>query len=146
MSRLTIYIHELQVMSAGCIPVIVARDFVKPFAEEVDWSAFSFTFSPDEVPDMLRILRSVPPEELIQMQVRLEQSRAAPWLPHGRTVWFHFSSKYIRSPSVRAPTPKRVNVQRKGDGRKEHVNIVKCNVLTPNSPVSTDHGGRGTTT
>lgn len=58
-----------QVMSAGCIPVIVARDYVKPFVEEVNWSEFSFTFSPDEVPDMLRTLRSVSPEELKRMQV-----------------------------------------------------------------------------
>jgi len=57
-------------MSAGCIPVFVARDYVKPFTEEVDWSMFSFTFSPDEVPDMLRTLRAVPPLELRKMQVK----------------------------------------------------------------------------
>ncbi len=56
-------------MRTGCIPVIVATDFVKPFAEEIDWSTFSFTFSPDEAPDMVRTLRSVSPEELRQMQV-----------------------------------------------------------------------------
>eukprot|EP00752_Nemacystus_decipiens_P004771 g4342.t1 len=57
-----------EVMSAGCIPVFVARDYVKPFPELVDWSSFSFTFAPDQVPDMLRTLRSVPPKELEQMQ------------------------------------------------------------------------------
>ena len=60
---------DKQVMSAGCIPVIIARDYVKPFPEEVDWPSFSFTFSPEEVPYMLRTLRSTPPEELIEMQV-----------------------------------------------------------------------------
>lgn len=56
-------------MSAGSIPVFVVRDYVKPFTELVDWSAFSFSFSPDEVPNMLRTLRSVSSEELLVMQV-----------------------------------------------------------------------------
>lgn len=64
------YVDCQQVMSAGCIPVFVTRDYVKPFTEEVDWSEFSFTFSPDEVPDMIRVLRSVPPGKLKEMQVR----------------------------------------------------------------------------
>ena len=57
-------------MSAGAIPVFVARDFVRPFSEQYDWPSFSFTFSPDQVgPDMLRTLRAVPPKELEDMQV-----------------------------------------------------------------------------
>lgn len=68
-------------MSSGSIPVFVARDFVKPFTEQVNWSAFSFTFSPDEVPDMLRTLRSVPPEELQQMQV-IKRSMCFHKMPH----------------------------------------------------------------
>lgn len=56
-------------MSAGSIPVFVVRDYVKPFTEQVDWSAFSFTFSPDEVPHMLQTLRSVSEDELRVMQV-----------------------------------------------------------------------------
>lgn len=56
-------------MSAGSIPVFVDRDYVKPFTEQVDWSEFSFSFSPEEAPDMLRTLRSVSPEELRAMQV-----------------------------------------------------------------------------
>ncbi|CAM9443999.1 unnamed protein product [Ectocarpus sp. 4 AP-2014] len=57
-----------EVMSAGAIPVIVVRDWVKPFAEKVDWSSFSFTFSPDEVPQMLEVLRSLPLAEMEKMQ------------------------------------------------------------------------------
>ena len=56
-------------MSAGAIPVLVVRDYVKPFTEQVDWSAFSFTFSPEQAPDMLRTLRAVPPETVEKMQV-----------------------------------------------------------------------------
>ena len=58
-----------QVMSAGCIPVFVSRDYVKPFTEQVDWSEFSFTFSPDQVSDILPTLRAVPPEKRREMQV-----------------------------------------------------------------------------
>ncbi|CAM9211637.1 unnamed protein product, partial [Ascophyllum nodosum] len=58
-----------EVMSAGAIPVFVARDIVKPFSENYDWPSFSFTFSPDQVgPVMLQTLRVVPPDELAEMQ------------------------------------------------------------------------------
>eukprot|EP00903_Cladosiphon_okamuranus_P018061 g16622.t1 len=73
-----------EVMSAGCIPVIVARDFVKPFPEHVDWSAFSFTFSPDEVPTMLQTLRSVPLEELTRMK---KKSLHAYWEIYGDPIF-----------------------------------------------------------
>lgn len=57
-------------MSAGAIPVLVVRDWVRPFEELVDWSAFSFIFSPDQVPDIINTLRAVPPKTLMEMQVR----------------------------------------------------------------------------
>lgn len=58
-------------MSAGAIPVIVVRDWVKPFPEKVDWSSFSFTFSPDQVPQILEVLRSLPLAEIEKMHVGL---------------------------------------------------------------------------
>lgn len=59
-----------EVMSAGAIPVFVARDMVRPFPERVDWPSLSFCFSPEEVgPTMMATLRSVPPAELLVMQV-----------------------------------------------------------------------------
>lgn len=59
-----------EVMSAGAIPVFVARDMVRPFPERVDWPSLSFSFPPEEVgPAMMATLRSVPPEELLVMQV-----------------------------------------------------------------------------
>lgn len=58
-------------MSAGAIPVFVVRDWVRPFSEQIDWPAFSFMFSPDQVgPEMMRKLQSVSPEVLKNMQVR----------------------------------------------------------------------------
>ena len=59
-----------EVMSAGAIPVFVNRDYVRPFPERVDWSSFSFTFSPEEVGRfMMETLRAVSPEVLWEMQV-----------------------------------------------------------------------------
>lgn len=59
-----------EVMGAGAIPVIVARDVVPPFSEQYDWAAFSFTFAPDQVgPDMMATLRAIPQTQLEEMQV-----------------------------------------------------------------------------
>lgn len=59
-----------EVMGAGAIPVIVARDYVPPFQEHVDWPAFSFIFAPDQVaPYMMKVLRAVPQAKLEEMQV-----------------------------------------------------------------------------
>ena len=59
-----------EVMGAGVIPVIIARDIVPPFREQFDWSAFSFWFTPDQVAsEMLPTLRAVPQAQLEEMQV-----------------------------------------------------------------------------
>lgn len=59
-----------EVMGAGAIPVIVARDFVPPFREQIDWASFSFAFAPDQVgPGMVEMLRAVPQAQLREMQV-----------------------------------------------------------------------------
>lgn len=61
-----------EVMSAGAIPVFVARDYVRPFPERVDWPSFSFMFPPEEIgTSMMETLRSVTPAVLWEMQVRL---------------------------------------------------------------------------
>lgn len=59
-----------EVMSAGAIPVFVARDVVLPFREQIDWPSFSFLFSPETVEsDMMRTLKAFSSTELRQMQV-----------------------------------------------------------------------------
>lgn len=59
-----------EVMGAGAIPVIVARDVVPPFREQYDWASFSFTFAPDQVgPEMMVTLRTIPQAQLEEMQV-----------------------------------------------------------------------------
>lgn len=59
-----------EVMSAGAIPVFVARDYVRPFREQFDWPSFSFMFSPEQVETMMATLRAVSPEKVVEMQVR----------------------------------------------------------------------------
>ncbi len=60
-----------EVMGSGAIPVLVARDYVLPFREQIDWSAFSFLFSPDRVElDMMATLRGISQRQLEEMQVR----------------------------------------------------------------------------
>ncbi|CAN0085050.1 unnamed protein product [Ectocarpus sp. 12 AP-2014] len=76
--------HRLaEAMSAGAIPVIVVRDWVKPFPEKVDWSSFSFTFSPDEVPQMMEVLRSLSLAETEEMQ---RKTIEAYWKIYGGTT------------------------------------------------------------
>lgn len=58
-----------EVMGAGVIPVIVARDIVLPFREQFDWPSFSFVFSPDQVGSMVATLRGIPHKKLEEMQV-----------------------------------------------------------------------------
>eukprot|EP00752_Nemacystus_decipiens_P005375 g4875.t1 len=58
-----------EIMSAGAIPVFVVRDWIKPFQEQIDWPAFSFSFTPDQVgPKMVEVLKAVPPDQLLTMQ------------------------------------------------------------------------------
>lgn len=60
-----------EVMSAGAIPVFVARDIIRPFSEQFDWPSFSFVFAPSQVEEtMMDTLRAVSPERLAEMQVR----------------------------------------------------------------------------
>lgn len=61
-----------EVMGAGTIPVMVARDVVLPFREQLDWPSFSFAFAPDQVGlDMISALQEVPRLQLEEMQVSL---------------------------------------------------------------------------
>lgn len=67
-------------MSAGSIPVFVGRDIVRPFREQISWPSFSFLFTPEEVNTiMVKTLQAVTPDQLADMQVRLEAKGCAPW-------------------------------------------------------------------
>ncbi|CAM9976215.1 unnamed protein product, partial [Ectocarpus sp. 12 AP-2014] len=73
-----------EVMSAGTIPVFVGRDLVPPFLEQIDWSSFSFAFTPDEVESrMMSTLLAVPQPQLQEMQ---RKSLEAYWRMFGKEV------------------------------------------------------------
>eukprot|EP00904_Undaria_pinnatifida_P007033 jgi/Undpi1/345/HiC_scaffold_1.g00341.m1 len=73
-----------EVMSAGAIPVFVARDIIEPFREQYDWPSFSFAFAPTDVlPSLVETLRAVSPEQLAEMQ---RKSLEAYWEIFGGTV------------------------------------------------------------
>lgn len=53
--------------------MFIVRDWIRPYREKLDWPAFSFVFSPEEVgPAMMKTLRGVSPEKLLEMQVKME--------------------------------------------------------------------------
>ncbi|CAM9527495.1 unnamed protein product [Choristocarpus tenellus] len=58
-----------EALSAGAIPVFLQVDFVAPFMEQIPWSQFSFSFSPDDVQNIFPTLRAVLPQQLMEMQV-----------------------------------------------------------------------------
>ena len=57
-----------EVLSTGGIPVVVAPDFVPPFAPELDWSACLVRVSEDRIVDLPALLRRKSPEEIRERQ------------------------------------------------------------------------------
>jgi len=57
-----------EVLSAGCIPVLVGDDYVLPFNAVLDWSSLAFTVCATCVDDILPGLRAMPPGEVEAMR------------------------------------------------------------------------------
>lgn len=57
-----------EVLSAGCIPVLVGDDYVLPFNAVLDWSSLAFTVCATCVDDILPGLRAMPPDEVEAMR------------------------------------------------------------------------------
>lgn len=67
-----------------CVPVIVADNFVLPFSDVLDWSAFSLTVAEKDIPDLKRILLAVSDRRYREMQARLRHVRKHfVWHPGG---------------------------------------------------------------
>lgn len=67
--------HRLaEALSAGCIPVFVHDDFVKPFPDRIPWRKCSLSFPIEEAPGMMDALRAVTPSQLLSMQVGVSLS------------------------------------------------------------------------
>ena len=64
-----------EALSAGAIPVFVYPDvdWIKPYSHLIDWDRISFTFSPQEIPDILPKLRRLSTYKITMMQKEVVQ-------------------------------------------------------------------------
>lgn len=54
-----------------CVPVVIGDDYVLPFSDVLNWSAFSVRVSVPDIPNLKRILAGVSPRQYIRMQRRV---------------------------------------------------------------------------
>ncbi|KAJ7944728.1 Exostosin-like [Quillaja saponaria] len=55
-----------------CVPVIIADNFVLPFSEVLDWSAFSVVLSEKDIPKLKEILMAIPLRRYRTMQINVK--------------------------------------------------------------------------
>ncbi|KAJ0232985.1 Exostosin family protein [Hirschfeldia incana] len=55
-----------------CVPVIIADNFVLPFSELLDWSAFSVVVPEKEIPRLRDILLEIPMRRYVKMQMNVK--------------------------------------------------------------------------
>ncbi|KAK1275064.1 putative glycosyltransferase [Acorus gramineus] len=60
---------------AGCVPVILSRNFVLPLSDVLDWSKFSVSIPVERIPDIKAILQSITDEEYARLRSGLMQAR-----------------------------------------------------------------------
>ena len=98
-----------------CVPVIIADNFVLPFSEVLDWSAFSVVVPEKDIPRLKEILLDIPMRRYLKMQsnVKMVQKHFL-WSPKPRrydvfhmilhSIWFNFLNQNktsIHVPSFR---------------------------------------------
>ncbi|CAH2078847.1 unnamed protein product, partial [Thlaspi arvense] len=55
-----------------CVPVVIADNFVLPFSEILDWSAFSVVVAEKEIPRLKEILLEIPMRRYLKMQMNVK--------------------------------------------------------------------------
>ncbi|KAL0735478.1 hypothetical protein Bca4012_011688 [Brassica carinata] len=58
-----------------CVPVIISDNFVPPFFEVLDWSAFSVIVAEKDIPRLKDILMSIPEEKYVKMQMAVRKAQ-----------------------------------------------------------------------
>ncbi|EOA20199.1 hypothetical protein CARUB_v10000494mg [Capsella rubella] len=58
-----------------CVPVIISDNFVPPFFEVLDWSAFSVIIAEKDIPRLKDILSSIPEEKYVKMQMAVRKAQ-----------------------------------------------------------------------
>ncbi|KAG6391243.1 hypothetical protein SASPL_148996 [Salvia splendens] len=56
-----------------CVPVIISDNFVPPFFETLNWEAFAVFVLEKDIPDLKRILESIPRKRYLEMQGRVKK-------------------------------------------------------------------------
>lgn len=59
----------------GCVPVLISKSYVPSFSDVLDWKSFSVTVSLEDIPNLKKILVSIPERQYIRMQRRVVQVR-----------------------------------------------------------------------
>ncbi|XVE96537.1 hypothetical protein REPUB_Repub02eG0231100 [Reevesia pubescens] len=59
----------------GCVPVLISKSYVPPFSDVLNWKTFSVIVSLEEIPNLKKILTSIPDRQYIRMQKRVVQVR-----------------------------------------------------------------------
>lgn len=65
----------VEAILSGCVPVIIADNFVLPFRDVLDWTKFSITVAEKDIPRLKRILTRIPDGTYRSMQGRLRLIR-----------------------------------------------------------------------
>ncbi|OMO81955.1 Exostosin-like protein [Corchorus capsularis] len=59
----------------GCVPVLISKSYVPPFSDVLNWKMFSVMVSLEDIPNLKKILMSIPDRQYIRMQKRGVQVR-----------------------------------------------------------------------
>ncbi|RWR89786.1 putative glycosyltransferase isoform X3 [Cinnamomum micranthum f. kanehirae] len=70
-----------------CVPVIIADNFVPPFNDVLDWSAFSVIVAEKDIPNLKGILLAIPLRKYISMHTNVKRLQK-------HFLWHHKPEKY----------------------------------------------------
>ncbi|XVF55606.1 hypothetical protein PTKIN_Ptkin06aG0049600 [Pterospermum kingtungense] len=59
----------------GCVPVLISKSYVPPFSDVLNWKSFSVMVSLEDLPNLKKILVSIPDRRYIRLQRRVIQVR-----------------------------------------------------------------------
>lgn len=65
----------VEAIYTGCVPVLISDHYVPPFSDVLNWKAFSVEVPVQDIPNLKKILVSIPSRQYIRMQRRVGQIR-----------------------------------------------------------------------
>ncbi|WCJ42534.1 Exostosin family protein [Euphorbia peplus] len=79
-----------------CVPVIISDNFVPPFFEVLNWEAFSVILAEKDIPNLKKILQSIPDEKYLQLQLGVRKAQRH-FLWHTNPVKYDLFSMTLHS-------------------------------------------------